>query len=1159
MKTAAKVLLLLIAIVAVAYWYLNRPPLGQILVFSKTDEYRHDSIAAGIEALRELAGEHRFEVIATEDAAVFSEQNLPSFSAVVFINTTGTVLDRTQQDAFQRYIQAGGGYVGIHAAADTHWKDNDWPWYTRLVGGAFLSHPSDPSNVQSGKLRVIDNDSPLTAMFESEFDFTDEWYDYHRLSRNIKVLLRIDESTYQGGVMGADHPVAWYQDFDGGRSFYTNFGHRAESYQDPRIRDHLWAGIAYAMGSAGTGGEGASGLDYSRSAPEHWRLKRVILDSGLDEPMSMAFTPDGEIYYVQRKGSLMRYDTEQQKSVEAGRLDVFTEGEYGLIGIAFDPDFANSGWVYLFANVLTDTGAAYRLSRYTVADGLLDHSSAQVVLEFATEAVAGNHTGGALVFGTGGELWISTGDTTNPHASDGFSPHDDRPGEQIGDASRSAGNTMDLRGKILRIVPTEEGYRIPDGNLFNEGDKERAQGRPEIYAMGLRNPFRFSVDTRTGTLYWGEIGPDSRDYSDSRGPWGYDEFNRTQTPGNFGWPFLIGNNEAYARYDFATAEAGAFFDAAAPENLSRNNTGAAQLPPAQPAWIAYPYDLSEAFIELGAEGRSAMAGPVYYSEDYPPSATKLPPYYDGKLFIYEWMRHWVQTVQMDADGDILKIEPLQEVGLYSAPIDLKFAPDGNLYLLEYGSAWFSQNDDAFLTRIEYYGDPNPPPVVVAAADRTAGAAPFTTQLRGSDSFDRNGEFGSLQFSWDRVENGRMVAHVADTPDAQFTATEAGDYQLQLTVTDADGVSSEDGVLLAVGNEPPEIGIAISRGNSSLYRDGGSVSYQVQVSDLEDGSVDDGGIDPARVAVSLQFLPQGEDLANVVLGHQSAAPEQGWSAMEDSDCLSCHALDKASVGPSFTQIRQRYAGEQGAQARIVDSILNGNSGGWGDYAMPAHPRLDEAAAVMASWILNLDAAVAAPGLPLTGTLDFDQHQGSYVESGVAGRLNTGRYILLASYTDRGAPGARPQTVTVAQRWLPPLLGSTVFSQLRHVLVMPIPIEGMQGASIAIYQSVAGESSWARLDAMDLSDVARVRVGVGTTSLITRGGHLGIRIGAPDGQSLGIEVVENTSMGIPDTLDYYEFDASAVQGVHDVYIVSEHPPEENSARPAFIFGTVEFLEK
>lgn len=379
-----------------------------------------------------------------------------------------------------------------------------------------------------------------TQGFPGEIAKSDEWYNFQRFNPRVQVLLKLDEESYQGGTMGEEHPIAWHHDYDGGRSFYTGFGHTTAAYSDDLVLDHIAGGIAYAMGE---GGE----LDYSRAQPESWRLNRVILDSGMDEAVALAFRPDGALYYIERKGALMRFDFDAGQSVQVDGFNVYHEGENGLIGITFDPDYAQNHWLYLFHTMDSVDGPAHILSRYRMQDDVLDRASEQRLLEIPIDAGQLSHTGGTLQFDGEGSLWISTGDNTNPHESNGYSPSDDRPGRLVFDAARSSGNTMDLRGKILRIIPQADGgYAIPGGNLFVDAE----QGRQEIYAMGLRNPYRMYFDDHRKALYWGEVGPDARAHSGDRGPWGFDEFIRTEVPGNFGWPFVIANSQPYAYFDF---------------------------------------------------------------------------------------------------------------------------------------------------------------------------------------------------------------------------------------------------------------------------------------------------------------------------------------------------------------------------------------------------------------------------------------------------------------------------------------------------------------------------------------------------------------------------------------------------------------------------------
>jgi len=217
----------------------NEPNDSKILVFSKTEGFRHSSIEVGIMALEKLGTQNDFQVIATEDASYFDYATLNTISAVVFLNTTGDVLNGEQEDAFKQYIQNGGGFVGIHAATDTEY---DWPWYNKLVGAYFDGHP----DIQEAKMQVLNNTHLSTLGFAEEWIRTDEWYNFKDIYSEIDVLVEMDESSYQGGTHEGQHPMSWYHEFDGGRSFYTGMGHTEESFKDPQFMKHILGGINYA-------------------------------------------------------------------------------------------------------------------------------------------------------------------------------------------------------------------------------------------------------------------------------------------------------------------------------------------------------------------------------------------------------------------------------------------------------------------------------------------------------------------------------------------------------------------------------------------------------------------------------------------------------------------------------------------------------------------------------------------------------------------------------------------------------------------------------------------------------------------------------------------------------------------------------------------------
>lgn len=217
----------------------------KILVFSKTAGYRHASIAAGKPAIEKLATALNMAVDTTEDSSAFTLKNLKQYKAVVFLLTTGDVLNESQQQAFQAYIQSGGGYVGIHSATDTEY---DWPWYNNLVGAYFLGHPSDP-NVRTAAFDVVDHNHLASDSLPDRFSHTDEFYNFKSIQTDlINVLVKIDETSYEGGTNGNNHPMVWYHNYSGGRAFYTALGHTDECYTNALFLDHLKGGLQYAIG-----------------------------------------------------------------------------------------------------------------------------------------------------------------------------------------------------------------------------------------------------------------------------------------------------------------------------------------------------------------------------------------------------------------------------------------------------------------------------------------------------------------------------------------------------------------------------------------------------------------------------------------------------------------------------------------------------------------------------------------------------------------------------------------------------------------------------------------------------------------------------------------------------------------------------------------------
>jgi cytochrome c len=219
-------------------------PSFALLVFSKTTGFRHDSIPDGIAAIRALGNDHGFTVQDTEDAGRLTDATVGQFKVIVFLNTSGDILDARQKAALERYVRSGGGFVGIHSASDTEYH---WPWYGRLVGAWVANHPQ----IQRATVRVEDANHPSTKGLPPRWERTDEWYNFPSNPRGaVHVLASLDESTYSGGEMGTDHPIAWCHNIDGGRSWYTAMGHTKESYAEPLFRLHLLGGIESVAGVA---------------------------------------------------------------------------------------------------------------------------------------------------------------------------------------------------------------------------------------------------------------------------------------------------------------------------------------------------------------------------------------------------------------------------------------------------------------------------------------------------------------------------------------------------------------------------------------------------------------------------------------------------------------------------------------------------------------------------------------------------------------------------------------------------------------------------------------------------------------------------------------------------------------------------------------------
>jgi cytochrome c len=818
----------------------------------------------------------------------------------------------------------------------------------------------------------------------------------------------------------------------------------------------------------------------TQEKPDDNRFTKVVLDNDLNEPMELAIANDGVVYYVERLGQLNSFDPSTNKKKRIAKLNVRVGAEDGLMGIALDPNFLENHWIYLYLSEPIPEQGEYLnvLARFELTDQGLANKKVLLKIPLIHEGVS--HSGGSLLFDHKGNLFLSTGDNTNPFESDGYAPIDDRPGRQRFDALKSSGSANDLRGKILRIHPEPDGtYSIPEGNLFKPGTLGT---RPEIYVMGCRNPFRIAYDQRRNFLYWGEVGPDAGRDSSQRGPRGHDEFNQARQAGNFGWPLFVGNNKPYYFYDFDLKKSGEIFDPAAPINFSRNNTGIKNLPPAQKALIWYPYTASPEFPELGTGGRNAMGGPVYYYDDYESYPGKFPRCYDGKWFIYEWMRGKVFTVSLDQNGDYQKMERFLPNIEFNHPMDMAFNRKGELYMLEYGTYWRAKNADARLVRIEY-NEGNRAPVAKIAADRIFGAQPLSVKFSAEGSFDHD-QKAALRYEWffdqDKVQ--------ATGPNANFTFSKKGDFTCRVRVTDEAGKSSENSLLIKVGNDAPKVSINWE-GNRSFYFAQSQVTYSVQVKDREEKT------NPKRLKVNFYHLPQGEDLAGLMASGE--LPQKGKTLIDNSDCNACHALNAKSVGPSYLDIAKRY--DDKAVAHLASKIIQGGIGVWTqEHQMSAHPQLlVEDAAEMVNYILSLNKS--RPQIGQSGQVQVQK--------------STGNYILMARYTDKNG-----------------LVGQDLL-RLRPARFSATEADAFQGAATRnavgqAYVCYNESGAWISFKNIDLKGLKSIKTDVYAPKLV---GTLELRSDSPMGALLAAVPINGTGVEVS------QAPIEPQNGVRDLYLV------------------------
>ena len=627
-------------------------------------------VAAALEAIAADAG---FGVARQPLSIPVLESSLARVHVVIFVHTAGEEASPSTRRELRRFVEAGGGAAVIHAPI---LPAHDWGTARRWMGIRRAEH---------GELRT----RFISAAGGSIADEVESgWHRLSALSDGSEVVARSEDN----------EPIGWRRNIAKGRVFVTDLGHDAASLAGDVAQRTIRSGFEWAAVS--------EPLEYTSASLPVGSYSREVLATNVQEPIALALLPGGAVLFTERRGALKVYEPGAAQASVAARLSVDSSGESGLLGLALDPSFSETGWLYLLATRAQEAGAPrrHRVSRFTynASSQVLDLSSEKILIEIPLEPAGADHVGGALAMSARGELFIAIGDDTLIEASDGFAPLDTRPGRAAYDAARSAGNSNDLRGKVLRVRPTANGgLELPTDNLFGPESRYAGQGRPEIYAMGFRNPFTLALDPKSGDLYVGGPGPDASRADPVRGPAGVDEVNRIESGAlaNFGWPFFAGAGLAYV------GTTGDPQSPSAPRNDSPNNTGSRVLPPALAPLLAYGYKTSREFPELGQGPRSVWVGGV---SDRPARGE------GRRLLLGDFMRKTLHWADFDAEGRLERVERISPGTRWNDPIHAALAADGSVYVLEYGAGWYSSNSDAQLSRLIRV-EPGPERVAKSAA------------------------------------------------------------------------------------------------------------------------------------------------------------------------------------------------------------------------------------------------------------------------------------------------------------------------------------------------------------------------------------------------------------------------------------------------------------
>ncbi|MEV8507167.1 ThuA domain-containing protein [Actinoplanes sp. NPDC051475] len=731
----------------------------------------------------------------------------------------------------------------------------------RLFTGA-TTQPQPPP-VSRAVVDVLDRQHPATRSLPMTVERSDRWFNWDPNPVGaVHTLAQVEERFYAPGpgANGPFHPVSWCRDYDGGRSFYTGMGHTEAGYAEDAFRRHLAGALRWTTG--------IQRGDCQATIAANYRAERLTaankageLDQ-IGEPHGLTIAPDGRVFYVGKAacptgpvvdwadpdvglgcGTIHTYDprTKQVKLLTTLRVmgnrgsgSELVKNEEGLLGIVPDPAFATNGWLYVYwmphESIDRDRRIGQRtISRFTYdrTTATIDQATRKDLLQFPVQIHSCCHAGGGMAFDDRGNLYVGSGDNNSSEGSSGYSGNNwtaEYKGVSFQDARRTAGNTNDLAGKIIRIHPEPDGtYTIPQGNLFPPGTEKT---RPEIYVMGVRNIARLAIDPVHKWLTAGWVGPDASAPSPTLGPAKYETATILTSAGNQGWPYCMGNRQPYRdRSDTDPTVLTGWYDCDDLRNTSPRNTGLTGIPPARDNMIWYSpggggpvfpartdgsgvptYNAADATYTqpyLRGGGQAIMSGPTYHRELVDTgSGVAWPEYWDDKWFIGDESNAQNRVaVTVDPAGVPRQAPPVFGESLRAVIpggngdtrlqswMDAKFGPDGALYLLDYGGGFFSLHANQKLIRITYQGGaPTPAP---AASSVAVQNKPLTIAFTGSRS-------GGVSYRW---EFGDGATSTEANPRHAYART--GTYTAKLTVTYADGETATTQTTVTVGCAVPD--------------------------------------------------------------------------------------------------------------------------------------------------------------------------------------------------------------------------------------------------------------------------------------------------------------------------------------------------------------------